>query len=95
MATTNSQPGVIVKYFLEAVDTVGGMYMHYKCATSMYVWSFVLCVGCPSVVRCDPGTENYLLAKAQVALRLCHGDGLAGERSFIYGPSSVNVVSNT
>ena len=44
-------------------------------------------------MRCDYGTENTRLATVQVAFRLFHDDSLAGERSFLYGPSTGNIVS--
>ena len=49
--------------------------------------------GCPSVVRCDYGTENISIASTQIAFRLYHMDNRAGEHSFIYGPSKANIVS--
>ena len=38
------------------------------------------------------GTENASLAKSQIAFRMNHGDDLSGEKSFIYGPSTANIV---
>ena len=54
---------------------------------------FKLCLGCPAVVRFDPGMENGLLAAAQIAFRSCGTDSLAGNKSIRYGPSPANVVS--
>ena len=49
--------------------------------------------GCPKVVRADYGTENSIVAKLQVAFRMNHTDDLSAERSFNYGPSTANIVS--
>ncbi len=43
-------------------------------------------------VRADCGTENCVVAKAQIAL---HTDEYAREQSFIYEPSTANIVSST
>ena len=50
--------------------------------------------GCPAVLRCDYGTENTSLGTAQIAFRMYHTDSLAGEKSFVYGPSKSNIVSD-
>lgn len=50
-------------------------------------------LGCPTVLRCDYGTENTSLATTQIAFRMHHSDALAKERSFVYGPSKSNIVS--
>lgn len=44
-------------------------------------------------MRVDPGTENGLLAAAQIAFRSSGTDSLAGNKSLRYGPSPANVVS--
>jgi len=49
--------------------------------------------GCPTLLCSDYGTENVSLAKARIAMRMSHDDSLAGKKSFMYGPSSANVVS--
>ena len=46
------------------------------------------------MLRVDKGTENVGLASVHIMLRLEHNDELAGERSFIYGPSKHNIVSS-
>ena len=51
------------------------------------------CSGCPIMHRADYGTENASLAKGHVALRMHHTDHLHGDKSFIYGPSTANVVT--
>ena len=61
---------------------------------SMYC-NYVLYIGCPRVVRADHGTENCLVAKVHIGFRMHHSDDLAGVKSFIYGPSTANTVSNT
>ena len=50
-------------------------------------------LGCPKVLRCDYGTENATIAQIQIAFRMNHDDSFAGVKSFIYGPSSANIVS--
>ena len=50
--------------------------------------------GCPLVVRADYGTENCGVAKVQIAFRMGHDDSLSQSGSFIYGPSTANIVSN-
>ncbi len=46
--------------------------------------------GCPRRVRADRGTENGIMKDIQTFLRRDHPDGLADERSFIYGKSTTN-----
>ena len=45
------------------------------------------------MLRSDYGTENASLASIQIAFRYYHDDGLAREKSFVYGPSKSNIVS--
>lgn len=49
-------------------------------------------LGCPRILRADHGTENAIAAQAHIAFRLRHTDRLAGSKSFIYGPSTANIV---
>lgn len=49
-------------------------------------------IGCPSVVRSDYGTENVKVAAIQIAFRYHHTDGMANQKSFLYGPSKSNIV---
>jgi len=51
--------------------------------------------GCPRIARANHGTENCGVAKVQIAFRMDHDDSLSGSKSFIYGPSTANTVSNT
>lgn len=46
---------------------------------------------CPAMLRSDYGTENASLASIQIAFRYYHDDGLAREKSFVYGPSKSNI----
>jgi len=46
--------------------------------------------GCPRVVRCDPGTENAGICRAQLFLRMHHSDSKAGPASFWRGKSTQN-----
>lgn len=48
--------------------------------------------GCPKVIRCDRGSENFLIAESQIAFRLNHGDLLSGEKSVRFGSSPSNSV---
>jgi len=54
--------------------------------------SLFLCVGCPTVVRGDHGTENGLVATAQLAFHHMHVDDRA-RTSFLYRRSVSNIVS--
>lgn len=47
-------------------------------------------VGCPRRVRADRGTENCMVRNIQTFLRRNHQDGLADEKSFVYGQSISN-----
>ena len=40
----------------------------------------------------DHGTENSVIAKMHIAFRMHHEDSLAGSKSFMYGPSTANIV---
>ena len=51
-------------------------------------------IGCPLILRSDYGTENCSLAAVHIAFRYYHDDSLAGQKSFMYGPSKANVVSH-
>ena len=88
LASSNNDPRLVSRYYLEAVEQINGIIINitiicYTCAMS----------GCPTIVRADFGTENCLTAKAQIAFRLHDTDAFGGERSFIYGPSTANIVS--
>ena len=48
------------------------------------------CEGCPRRVRADRGTENGIVRDLQTFLRRNHEDGLADQRSFVYGRSVAN-----
>lgn len=50
-------------------------------------------VGCPTRVRCDPGTENGIIARCQMFLRKDGIDSLVGEKSYYEGSSVINQVS--
>ena len=57
------------------------------------IYIYIYIIGCPRIVRADHGTENALVAEMQIAFRFNHTDSLAGQKSFIYGPSTANIVS--
>ena len=50
-------------------------------------------IGCPRKVRADYGTENCLVAKLHIAFHLAFEDQSTAIKSFIYGPSTANIVS--
>lgn len=87
MATSNHNPKYICRYYLETLEKLGGSYSYNYHGNPEF-----LLIGCPAILRSDYGTENSILAAIQIALRYEHGDSLAKERSFIYGPSKNNVV---
>ena len=47
---------------------------------------------CPYILRSDYGTENASLAAIQMAFRFNDNDEMAGEKSFMYGPSKSNII---
>ena len=47
---------------------------------------------CPYILRSGYGTENNKLAAIQMVFRFNDEDEMAGEKSFMYGPSKSNVV---
>lgn len=49
-------------------------------------------LACPSILRSDYGTENCALAAIHIAFRYNHYDAMAREKSFMYGPSTSNIV---
>lgn len=104
LSPTNHDPKVIVTYYMQAVAEYGGVCVcvcmnrfvcmdgtHLPCCT--YDLDVGIVIGCPTVLRCDYGTENCLLATTQMALRHGHGDTWAGLKSFKYGKSTSNTVS--
>ncbi|KAK6190897.1 hypothetical protein SNE40_002667 [Patella caerulea] len=46
--------------------------------------------GVPRCIRADKGTGNKIIENIQKSLRWYHGDDMAGEKSFLYGPSAAN-----
>ena len=94
LASTNNDPRVISRYYLEAIEKINGMVLvrtdQYGCTVKYFPCTSL---GCPKIVRADLGTENCLVAKVQIALRMHHSDVHAGKQSFIYGPSTANIVS--
>ena len=59
---------------------------------STIIHTIIIWTGCPTILRCDLGTENSLLATAQTSFRMSHDDTLAAEKSIIYGASTHNTV---
>ena len=88
----NNDPRIIAEYYMEAITTTGGM----KVITNVLCFSNVIMIcfsGVPTIIRADRGTENSIVAFLQPAFRHDHTDYHAGERSFQYGRSSANQVS--
>ncbi len=50
-------------------------------------------IGCPTILRCDYGTENISLATIQIAFRMNGDDSFGGQKSFMFGLSTANIVS--
>ncbi len=50
-------------------------------------------IGYPTIVRSDYGTENASLSAIQIAFRYSHHDYFRATKSFMYGPSTSNIVS--
>lgn len=50
--------------------------------------------GVPTIIRSDCGGENSCLATCHMMLRHGHTDEYQGNRSFRYGPSTTNTVSD-
>ena len=49
-------------------------------------------VGCPRILRTDPGTENTLLSAVQCTFRRDANDDFAGGKAHRYGKSVFNQV---
>ena len=92
IGSTNRDPGVVVSYFLDAVENVGGMV-----ATLATLLSYKLpdqsILGCLRIVCSDRGVENSKIAECQIAFRLLHTDTNAGSKSHRYVTSPRNSVS--
>ena len=93
VASTNSDPRVIARYYLEAVEAITGkhIFAHYNVKGCEKCYNNY--IGCPRIVRADHGTENCSVAKIHIAMRQFHDDQRSGSRSFIYGPSTSNIVN--
>ena len=74
---------------VEAVGVITTAYIIYTVRSG----GVLLHTGCPSVIRCDYGTENVNTASTPIALRYYHIDSHAGENNFIYGPCKANIVT--
>ena len=90
--STNSDPKVVARYYLEQVEAVGGRCQRQVCIVRLS-GLVLLHAGCLRVVRCDYGTENISIASSQMAFQFYHTDSHAGESSFIYGPFIANIVN--
>ena len=88
LSTSNHNPKIIARYYLEAVEEAGGSY-HYCILWIGYCCK--CCIGCPKVVRGDYGTENASVAKIHLAFRMNNTSDVT--KDFLYGPSTANTVS--
>ena len=52
------------------------------------------CIGLPTMIRSDCGTENCSLATCHMMMRHHHNDEFSGEKSYRYGSSATNTVNN-
>ena len=55
--------------------------------------STIVCIGAPTILRADRGTENTNIAFLQPFLRDGGNDDFAKEKSFMYGRSTSNQVT--
>lgn len=96
LSTTNRDSKVISRYYLERVEQAQGIKINdvlvHTCKRQQIHYYNK---GCPTLVRGDYGTENCAVATLQIAFRMNTTDSYSGSRSFIYGPSTANTVSQT
>lgn len=78
VSPTNHDPKVVARFYLEALEKIGGMFGHFN-----------MILGVPKFLRSDYGTENCAL---HIAFHLKNYSSLR-ERCYIYGPSTSNTVS--
>ena len=88
LSPSNRDPKVISRFYLEGVEKSRGVFIH----VIVNYCDFV-CEGCARIIRADHGTENPTLAKIHIVFRMEHSDDLEGSKSFIYGPSTTNILS--
>lgn len=92
VAASNNNPRYISSYYIQCVCEIEGgsqiSALQHRYNNYLYGLS-----GCPSILRTDAGSENSTLAFVQPILRHYHTDEFAQERSFRYGPSISNQVS--
>ena len=50
-------------------------------------------LGCPTIIRCDCGTENTEVAACHMSMRHNQSDQFKGENSVRYGASTTNTVN--
>ena len=91
LLSTNNNPRVTLLYYLTAVLQRTG---NAQLLCNVY-FNFNNNKGCPTLLCCDKGTENSLVAACHMTLRHNHSDMFSGEKSFRYGSSTTNTVSKT
>ena len=86
---TNSNPRLILSYYLEAVSEAGGV--------SQLLRQFLLkltdnALVIPMITQSDPGTENYGIANGHTFLRQWHDPNLTGTLQHRWMRQKKNVV---
>lgn len=75
---SNNDPYIIAGYYLECVKTLQGM------IETVMVSCCLVCLGCPTIVRSDKGTENCNVAFLQPFLRESYDDTFKGEEFYVW-----------
>ena len=86
LASTNKDPEVVVKYYLDVVESIGGF------VSAVIDETLDVSTYCRLSKNTTCGTENCHSATAQIAFRTDGCDDLAGDKSFGYGKSTINKV---
>lgn len=92
LSSTNNDPRVILQYYLLSILECNGNKVNQLNFTTypMYIRTYPL--GCPTIIRCDCGTENTEVAACHMSMRHNHTDQFKGENSVRYGASTTNTV---
>ena len=101
LAPSNHNPKIILQYYLDAVAEEGGnavlidniwaYIIYYLLFRIRFFVSLTIYIGHPVICQADCGMENGDVAAAQVAF-LLRSNGTRASQSFIYGPSTRNIV---
>ena len=80
VSTTNNDPAVVVKYYLDTVLKLGGTCASISPSLNICTPGFkrrlcyVFVIGCPTLLRSDYGTENTSIATCQMMFQHPHRD---------------------